>query len=132
VPDDALLGRRWKTSRRGLLTLGGAAQAGRAAVASGALAGCEDKPATPVSDRVPYYGAHQAGITTPAQARLAFASYDLTVDVTVAENRAALKALLTTWSEAAAMTDGRPVPGDSQGSAGAARRHRGGVGRLAG
>src|SRR5215475_9777503 len=99
-----------KTSRRGLLALGGAA------VAGGVLAGCEDTPATPrASDRVPFYGAHQAGIATPAQARLAFAAYDLTVDGTVEENRAALKLLLTTWTEAAAaMTEGSPVPGNSQ------------------
>lgn len=104
-----------RTSRRGLLTLGGAALAGGAAAAGGVLAGCEDTPATPrVRDRVPFYGARQAGIATPAQARLAFAAYDLTVNGTVEQNRAALKLLLTTWTAAAAaMTEGKPVPGDN-------------------
>jgi deferrochelatase/peroxidase EfeB len=104
-----------RTSRRGLLTLGGAALASGAAVAGGVLAGCEDTPATPgAQDRVPFYGANQAGIATPAQARLALAAYDLTVNGTPAQNRAALKLLLTTWTAAAAaMADGRTVPGDN-------------------
>ena len=104
-----------RTSRRGLLTLGGAALASGAAVAGGVLAGCEDKPAAPrAQDRVPFYGANQAGIATPAQARLAFAAYDLTVNGTVEQNRAALRLLLTTWTAAAAaMTEGKPVPGDN-------------------
>ena len=47
---------------------------------------------------VPFYGTHQAGITTPAQDRLAFASFDLTL-TTAAE----LRDLLRTWSDAAAL-----------------------------
>jgi deferrochelatase/peroxidase EfeB len=46
---------------------------------------------------VPFYGTHQAGITTPAQDRLAFASFDLTVST-----KDELRDLLRTWSEAAA------------------------------
>ena len=101
-----------RTSRRGLLSLGGAALAGGAVAG---LSGCTDKAAQPgASDRVPFYGAHQAGIATPAQARLAFAAYDLTVNGTVEENRAALRLLLTNWTAAAAaMTEGRTVPGDN-------------------
>jgi deferrochelatase/peroxidase EfeB len=109
---------RGRTSRRGLLALGGAVLAGGAAGAG--LTGCTDdsgKKAQPASDRggrVPFYGAHQAGIATPAQDRLAFAAYDLTVDGTVAENRAALAELLTAWTAAAAaMTQGKTVPGDN-------------------
>jgi deferrochelatase/peroxidase EfeB len=103
------------TSRRGLLALGGAALAGTAAVG---LAGCsdDDKPAKAAApaDRVPFYGTHQAGIATPAQDRLAFATYDLTVSGTVAENRAALRQLLQQWTAAAAaMTQGKTVPGDN-------------------
>jgi deferrochelatase/peroxidase EfeB len=104
-----------RTSRRGLLALGGAAVAG--AATTGALAGCDDgsaKVAAPVADKVPFYGTHQAGIATPAPARLAFATYDLTVSGSVSDNRAALRELLQTWTAAAAaMTDGRQVPGDS-------------------
>jgi deferrochelatase/peroxidase EfeB len=46
---------------------------------------------------VPFYGAHQAGITTPAQDRLAFASFDLTLTT-----KDELRDLLRTWSDAAA------------------------------
>ncbi|GIH12010.1 iron uptake transporter deferrochelatase/peroxidase subunit [Rugosimonospora africana] len=106
-----------RASRRGLLALGGAAVAG--AAASGALAGCDgdgngSKAATPVDAKVPFYGAHQAGIATAAPARLAFATYDLTVSGSPEENRAALRELLQTWTAAAAaMTEGKQVPGDS-------------------
>jgi deferrochelatase/peroxidase EfeB len=104
-----------RASRRGLLALGGAAVAG--AAASGALAGCDGdhpKPAAPVAAKVPFYGTHQAGIATPAPARLAFATYDLTVSGSPEENRAALRELLQTWTAAAAaMTEGKQVPGDS-------------------
>ncbi|HEY3685430.1 MAG TPA: iron uptake transporter deferrochelatase/peroxidase subunit [Streptosporangiaceae bacterium] len=63
---------------------------------------------------VPFHAANQAGIGTPAQDRLAFAAYDLTVDGSTKDRRAALIDLLRTWtSAAAAMTAGRPVPGDS-------------------
>jgi deferrochelatase/peroxidase EfeB len=94
-----------RTSRRGLFALGGMG------LAAGTLTGCRDKPR---SDRVPFYGARQAGVATPAQNRLAFAAYDLTLSGGVAENRAALRALLRTWTAAAAaMTEGRVVPGDS-------------------
>ncbi|GAA5195094.1 iron uptake transporter deferrochelatase/peroxidase subunit [Rugosimonospora acidiphila] len=105
----------FRASRRGLLALGGAAVAG--AATSGALAGCDSgssKTAAPVVAKVPFYGAHQAGIATPAPARLAFATYDLTVDGSPQENLAALRQLLQTWTAAAAaMADGKPVPGDS-------------------
>jgi deferrochelatase/peroxidase EfeB len=46
---------------------------------------------------VPFYGTHQAGITTPAQDRLAFASFDLTLTT-----KAELRDLLRSWSDAAA------------------------------
>jgi deferrochelatase/peroxidase EfeB len=46
---------------------------------------------------VPFYGTHQAGITTPAQDRLAFASFDLTLTT-----RNELRDLLRSWSDAAA------------------------------
>ncbi|MEU3031837.1 iron uptake transporter deferrochelatase/peroxidase subunit [Streptomyces incarnatus] len=101
-------------SRRGLLALGGAALAGGAA--AGTLTGCrqESHAADAPADRVPFYGTHQAGIATPAQDRLAFATYDITATGGVKEKRAALRALLRTWTAAAAaMTQGRTVPGDN-------------------
>ena len=52
-----------------------------------------------------FHGAHQAGITTPAQDRLHFASFDVTTD-----SREQLVALLKSWTEAAReMTAGTPV-----------------------
>ncbi|MGW5354387.1 iron uptake transporter deferrochelatase/peroxidase subunit [Streptomyces sp. NPDC004031] len=104
------------TTRRGLLaTLGGAALAGSAGAA---LAGCSDdgksSPDKAATTTVPFYGTHQAGIATPAQDRLAFATYDLTVSGSVEENRAALRTLLQQWTAAAAaMTQGKTVPGDN-------------------
>lgn len=105
-----------RTTRRGLLALGGAALAGGAAGAG--LTGCRGSATaatTTPGGTVDFYGEHQAGIATPAQDRLAFAAYDLTVNGTVADNRAALRALLKSWTAAAAaMTLGRTVPGDNE------------------
>lgn len=59
----------------------------------------------PAADIVPFYGAHQAGIATPVQDRLAFAAFDVTT-VSVQD----LQVLLGTWAAAAAqMTRGLPV-----------------------
>jgi deferrochelatase/peroxidase EfeB len=109
----AVRGRR--ASRRAVLGFGGAALAG-AAIGAGVtapLTRAGTGPAAAASDTVPFYGRYQAGIATPAPARLAFAAYDLTVDGTLAQRQAALRALLQVWTRAAAaMTAGRPVPGD--------------------
>ncbi|HEY7048062.1 MAG TPA: iron uptake transporter deferrochelatase/peroxidase subunit [Jatrophihabitantaceae bacterium] len=54
---------------------------------------------------VEFYGAHQAGIDTPAQDRLAFAAFDVT-----SPDVQALKAMLGSWAAAAAqMTSGQPI-----------------------
>ncbi|GAA4691390.1 iron uptake transporter deferrochelatase/peroxidase subunit [Nocardioides conyzicola] len=61
-----------------------------------------------------FRGAHQAGITTPAQDRLHFAAFDVTTD-----SRDELIALLTAWTAAAdRMTRGLPAGeiGPTQGS----------------
>jgi len=91
-------------SRRGFLTgaLGTAAAAGGAA----ALAGCDPaKPAAGRASVVAFRGAHQAGIATPAQDRLAFAAFDVT-----STSRAELIDLLRRWTLAAErMTRGEPV-----------------------
>ena len=73
---------------------------------------------------MPFYGAHQAGITTPAQDRLAFASFDLTLTT-----QAELRDLLRTWSEAAAkLTTGSALGPAREPPAAASRRHRRGRG----
>ncbi|MDZ5664016.1 iron uptake transporter deferrochelatase/peroxidase subunit [Nocardioides sp. S-58] len=100
-----------RLSRRGLLG-GGVAVAGVAgAFAAGrgsAHAGEDDAAATASAGRPGTYafrGAHQAGITTPAQDRLHFAAFDVVTD-----DRDALVALLEQWTLAAEqMTAGEPA-----------------------
>jgi deferrochelatase/peroxidase EfeB len=108
-----------RASRRTLFGWGGAAIAG-AAIGAGVTAAVDHHgsalDSSPAADTgvVPFYGTQQTGIATPAPARLAFAAYDLTMDGTPAQRRAALIDLLRVWAQAgAAMTAGRPVPGDS-------------------
>lgn len=93
-----------KPSRR--LFLGGA----------GGLVGAASLAATPatahaaaLSGTEPFYGQHQAGIATPMQDSLYFASFDL-----AASNRAELVSLLQNWTKAAArLTAGLPAePGE--------------------
>lgn len=64
---------------------GAGALAGRASAASSATGGL-DKP-------VPFRGEHQAGIVTPAQDRMHFATFDVTT-----ESRADLIAMLKEWT----------------------------------
>ena len=91
-------------TRRGFLRRAGAAGAGAAALGLDAL------PAAAASTAVPFEGVHQAGITTPPQAHLLFAAFDVT-----ATGRAELRALLAAWTDAArALTAGRPA-GDPAG-----------------
>lgn len=95
-----------RISRRKLFGMGAA---GVAAAGAGVIAvrGIDAAPApTPVasvSDAVPFYGEHQAGIVTPAQDRLHFVSFDV-----ITEKRAELAELLQEWTAAAArMTRGQ-------------------------
>ena len=95
-------------SRRGLLGLLGAGTAG--VLAGGAAGGAighaavtGSAPGPAATDEVPFAGAHQAGIVTPAQDRLHFVAFDVTTDT-----RAELVALLKTWTAAARrMTAGK-------------------------
>ena len=105
-------------TRRGFLGGLGALGAG-AAVAAGGLAACsKDDTATAVTAAdsaaaaarkaiVPFHGAHQAGIVTPAQDRLVFAAFDVVTD-----DPKQLADLLDRWSASAeAMAAGDLVPG---------------------
>jgi len=107
-------------SRRRLLGLGVAGAAGAAAV--GAFAGRTLPGGSPpahteaAGGAVPFYGRHQAGITTPAQDHLHFVAFDV-----ITEKRGELVELLQEWTAAAArMTQGKsagpfgPVGGDPQ------------------
>jgi len=97
-------------SRRRLLTGGGLFGAGALA---GGLTGYFAQPDGAAgavlgdgNQRIPFYGAHQAGIITPAQDRLAFG----TLNVVSGAARADLRDLLREWTGAAAlMTAGRLV-----------------------
>ncbi|GLX01201.1 peroxidase [Microtetraspora sp. NBRC 16547] len=99
-------------SRRKLFGLGaaGVAAVGAGAVGVGAVASrvLDTDPsgaahAASTSDAVAFYGAHQAGIVTPAQDRLHFVTFDVTT-----EKRAELVELLQDWTSAAArMTQGK-------------------------
>ena len=96
-------------SRRGLFGLAGAGVAGLAVGnASGAAIalGGGATSSTGVSTVYPFFGEHQAGITTPAQDRLHFAAFDMAAGAT----RDDLIELLQDWTLAAArMTAGHEV-----------------------
>jgi len=91
-------------TRRGFLA--GALSTVAAAGAGAALAGCDGaQPAEAQQLAVPFRGAHQAGIATPAQDRLAFAAFDVT---TSKPNE--LVSLLQRWTDAAErMTRGEAI-----------------------
>lgn len=102
-------------SRRTFISRAGAAGAG-AALAGTGLAACSDDTETSAapsasqriaSQTVAFRGKHQAGITTPAQDDLAFASFDVVTD-----DADRLADLLERWTaDAEAMTKGNLVPG---------------------
>jgi deferrochelatase/peroxidase EfeB len=87
-----------RLTRRRLLAGGAATAAGAGLGAGGYLLGesHERDPGPADAKAIPFHGAHQAGIATPAQDRLHFAAFDL-IDGT----QSGLRDLLRTWSEAA-------------------------------
>jgi len=92
-------------SRRTLLGLAAGATLG-AAAGVGVSAVRHDDATTAADQTVDFFGAHQAGIATPAQDRLHFAAFDLAPGV----RRGELVELLRTWTGAAArMTLGQDV-----------------------
>ncbi len=95
-------------TRRKLLASAGIGAGGVALGAGGYLIGhdaAEAEATEASSGAVPFYGEHQAGIATPAQDRLHFASFDLET-----ESRAELRELMEAWSEAAReMTEGKMI-----------------------
>ena len=89
--------------------LGGAILIGSVAAADGTSAAVALSPASQGSAPLPFHGKHQAGITTPAQSRLLFASYDV-----LTNDRQELIGVLQEWTSAARrMTEGRPVGTDN-------------------
>ena len=97
-------------SRRRLLGVAGAGAVAAGAAGVGGFAYGKDSDGTEGVHGVDqakydFHGAHQSGITTPAQDRLHFATFDVTTD-----SREQLVAMLRSWTEAArAMTAGKSV-----------------------
>ncbi len=95
-------------NRRQFLTTAGAAGGGLVLGGVGgyiAAGGDENAVAAEGTGQVPFYGAHQAGIVTPQQDRLHFASFDVTTT-----SARELRAMLEAWTVAAArMTTGKPA-----------------------
>lgn len=97
-------------SRRSLIGWGGAGLALGAAAAGGAVAMSRvgddvDPAAAETGAAVAFHGANQAGIATPVQDRLHFATFDVQT-----EDRAAFVRMLKDWTEAARrMTAGKAV-----------------------
>ncbi|MDG4820915.1 iron uptake transporter deferrochelatase/peroxidase subunit [Asanoa sp. WMMD1127] len=95
-------------SRRQAMTIAGVGVAGIAGAAAGATAvlAADSQPETvpsAASGAVPFYGAHQAGIVTPAQDRLHFVAFDV-----ITKDRDRLVSMLQDWTAAAArMTAGK-------------------------
>lgn len=101
-------------SRRGLLGLVGAGAAGLVVGAGAGIAGgmaiggaaASAAAADGAATRYPFFGEHQAGITTPVQDHLHFASFDMMART----SREDLISLLQDWSYAASrMTQGLDV-----------------------
>jgi deferrochelatase/peroxidase EfeB len=100
-------GRR-KVSRRQVLGGLGAAGVGSVLLGSGRGVALERLQAS-TDGAVPFYGVHQAGITTPVQDRLLFGAFDVSTS-----DRRELIDLLRTWTAASArMTNGETV-GDNR------------------
>ncbi|HET9184808.1 MAG TPA: iron uptake transporter deferrochelatase/peroxidase subunit [Solirubrobacterales bacterium] len=93
-------------TRRRLLASAGVGAAGLGLGAGGYLVGHEAATAEDAgAGTVSFYGVHQAGIDTPAQDRLHFATFDL-----LGEDPGELRKLMRAWSRAAAeMCGGRMV-----------------------
>lgn len=85
------------STRRGFLQSAGLTGLGASALGGGAIVVGAQPAAAAGSGVVPFYGAHQAGIATPAQNYLQFAAFDV-----LTRSIADLRALLRVWSDAAA------------------------------
>jgi deferrochelatase/peroxidase EfeB len=93
-------------TRRRLLAGAGAAGAGVGLGVGGYLVGRDSADAAETeTETVPFYGPHQAGISTAVQERLQFAAFDF-----IGERVADLRHLLREWTVAAVrMTAGKPI-----------------------
>ena len=104
-----------RLSRRSLFVGAGAA------AAAGVVATRTPAEASPV---VPFHGPHQAGITTPVQGHLHFASFDVTTRRSPQADRAALVAAAAALDRGSRGPHPRPPAARRRRPARAARRHR--------
>ena len=96
-------------SRRAFVGAAGLTSAGLLAAARSTSAAAAGQSTDPHLAAVPFYARHQAGIVTPAQDSLVFASYDVT-----RADRSAVLALLGAWTKASArLCAGEPLTGDT-------------------
>ncbi len=96
-----------RMSRRRLLTGAGVASAALVAAAGTGRVGADTSEPVSDSSAIPFGGARQAGIDTPEQSRMVFATYDVTT-----RDRAELAALLAQWTHASSrLTAGKPLQG---------------------
>lgn len=101
---------RRRFGRRRLLG-GGAVALGAAGLGTAALAAGRAEPGDPGLATEPFYGVHQAGITTRPQARISYLAFDLRPGV----GRDDLAGLLRIWTEdGARLTAGRPALADTE------------------
>lgn len=117
APAEGARSRRIGSTRRQFLLGGAVAGVGAVAAVGVDLALNSESDAKPVSapmngeQTVPFFGAHQAGIDTAAQAHGVFLGLDLHADV----DRAGLIRLMRTLTDdAARLTQGRPALADSE------------------
>ncbi len=114
-------GPRWDRRhllRTGAVALGGAGVGWSSSAALAAARATDDPAATSVtlspsagSETVPFHGAHQAGVATPAQAHLALLGIDLTADV----DRAGLRRLMRLLTDdAARLSSGEAALADTE------------------
>ena len=90
-----------------MLAGSGLATAALVATAAGSGMAGADTGTAGTGGTEPFHGAHQGGIATPEQARMAFAAFDVT-----GADRGGLAALLASWTVAAErMTQGQVVAG---------------------
>jgi dye decolorizing peroxidase len=100
-------------SRRQFVTGAALGVGGIAVGAAGASAVAASQPAEPLpgSQTEPFYGPHQSGIATPAQAYAVFAAYDLRPGVTRVEIGRMMRLLS---DDAVRLTQGRGALGDTE------------------
>ncbi|QCQ90146.1 iron uptake transporter deferrochelatase/peroxidase subunit [Rhodococcus sp. SGAir0479] len=107
-PTDRTQSRPGLSRRRLFGAVGAGAVLAGAGVAAGRLTAPETSGAGSAAEVVPFRGAHQAGIVTPAQDRMHFVAFDVVTD-----SRDELVAMLKKWTEMAArMTAGEEAAED--------------------